>query len=92
MSHLNTLDNRLYVERRAERYDDAQARVEAAAAQAARRHVAISKAVMRLRAVASLTADRVFDRAAVNELLAEIALDLETANRVRSTDREAVSE
>ena len=85
-SGMTYLDNVPYVERRAQAADEAEARLDAVSAQAARRHLAIEVAARRLRGVAQVVAEGQLDRPAVLELLAEIAAGLEEANRVRATD------
>ncbi len=84
----NVLDNLEYVEHRMRCADEAEQRVNALAAQSARRHMAIVQAIRRVRAVSALNKDRILTRANLDELLREIASDLEKSNRVRSTDME----
>lgn len=85
---MSPMDNALYVERRAVQCNDAEARRDVAAAQAARRHLAIEVAIRRMQAVADLNTDRTLTRSMLEELLTEIVRDLEAANRVRSSDPE----
>jgi hypothetical protein len=84
---LSILDHTSYVERRLRDADDAEARVDAVAAQAARRHLAIELAQRRIAGVRELLGQRaLITSASLDELLCEIARDLENANKVRASD------
>lgn len=86
MNGISVYDNPGYVERRARQADEAEARVDAIVAQAARRHAAIDVAVRRVRGVQALNKQGTITRDMLEELLGEIAGDLEIANKVRATD------
>jgi hypothetical protein len=85
MIRASYLDNHTYVERRVQDADEAEARILSVSAQAARRHVAIEQAVKRIRAIKR---EQLLTRASVDELIEEIAHDLEKANHVRAHDQE----
>lgn len=88
---IRVLDKTNYVEHRAAQCDAAEAQRDALVAQNLRRYQAIEQATRRLRAVGQLALDRTVSRVAINELLEEIALSLEEANRISSTDKETKS-
>jgi hypothetical protein len=88
---MSILDHTSYVERRLRDADDAEARIDAVAAQAARRHLAIELAQRRIAGVRELLGQKVLTNASLDELLYEIARDLEKANQVRATDAEVMS-
>ncbi len=83
---ISMLDHAAYVERRVREADDASAQIDALAAQAARRHMAIDRAVKRLRAVRGLAASGWMETATVLTCLETIARQLEKANQFRATD------
>jgi 3-dehydroquinate dehydratase len=85
---VRVLDNTSYLEKRAAQADAAEARLDALVAQSMRRYSAIEQAVRRLRAVVTLNSERTVSRASIDELLEEVALSLEEANRIRATDEE----
>jgi hypothetical protein len=83
---MNVLDNTLYMERRMRQADEDASRVDALAAQAARRHAAIEQALRRIRGVEDLNRQCHLTRMNLSELLEEIMFGLKEANRVRATD------
>jgi hypothetical protein len=83
---VSILDNKPYIERRVREADDASAQIDALAAHAARRFMAIAHAVRRLRAVRGLAATGWMDTATVLACLDSVARQLEEANQFRATD------
>jgi HPt (histidine-containing phosphotransfer) domain-containing protein len=86
-SEISVLDHEAYVERRMQDADEAGAQIDALSAQAARRFMAIEEAVRRVRALKQSDGEETFPRDILNELLDQIANDLEKANQIRATDQ-----
>jgi hypothetical protein len=86
---VRVLDNSKYLERRAAQADAAEAQRDCLVAQNLRRWKAIDQAVLQLRTVSQLNVESTLDAEALGGLLESLALSLEEANRVRSTDEEA---